>query len=226
MGRTMNRSSDDLSSTPSRILAEASRLFATYGFHGTSTRDIAEAVGIRQPSLFHHFATKHAILATLLNLDLDQLTRRMRLITKSPSSAAVKLHAHLALDVTHVLEFPFDVRGLYLKNEEVPADEEFAEQRKKLAAVHRQIRGLVKSAVSDGDFTPVDPEFVRLLISSTIIGVMWTRGPDPSRGSANRSHELPDFLLKGLLRNPDDLEQVKQRSEELQQSIRINLRDS
>ncbi|MFZ9427052.1 MAG: TetR/AcrR family transcriptional regulator, partial [Ilumatobacteraceae bacterium] len=83
----MNRSSEDLSSTPSRILAEASRLFAINGFHGTSTRDIADAVGIRQPSLFHHFATKHAILATLLDLDLDQLTRRMKVLGKSSQQA-------------------------------------------------------------------------------------------------------------------------------------------
>lgn len=210
-------------STHERILTEASRLFATNGFHGTSTRDIAEAVGIRQPSLFHHFATKHAILATLLNLDLDQLTRRMRIITKSSESAAVKLHAHLALDVTHVLEFPFDVRGLYLKNEEVPADEEFDEQRRKLASIHRQIRLLVKSAVSESQFTPVDPEFVRLLVSSTIIGVMWTRGPDPSRGSTNRSRELPDFLLKALLRRSEDLPKIKRASKVLQEEVRVLL---
>ena len=209
--------------THDRILTAASRLFATRGFHGTSTRDIAEAVGIRQPSLFHHFATKHAILATLLNLDLDQLTRRMRLITKSSESAAAKLHAHLVLDVTHVLEFPFDVRGLYFKNETIPAGEEFDDQRKKLDAVHRQIHGLVKTAVSERQFRPVDPEFVRLLISSTIIGVMWTRGPTPSRGSTNRSHELPDFLLRGLLEKLEDLPAVQKASQVLQQEIRSRL---
>lgn len=209
--------------THDRILTAASRLFAINGFHGTSTRDIADAVGIRQPSLFHHFATKHAILATLLNLDLDQLTRRMKLIARSPASAAVKLHAHLALDVTHVLEFPFDVRGLYFKNEEVPDGEEFGEQRKKLESVHRQIRGFVKSAISDGQFGVIDPEFVRLLVSSTIIGVMWTRGPDPTRGSSTRSHELPDFVLRALLARPDELGTIKRESEALQQTIRERL---
>ena len=209
--------------THDRILTAASRLFAINGFHGTSTRDIADAVGIRQPSLFHHFATKHAILATLLNLDLDQLTRRMKLIAKSSESSAVKLHAHLALDVTHVLEFPFDVRGLYFKNEEVPAGEEFSEQRKKLESVHRQIRSLVKSAISDGQFGVINPEFVRLLVSSTIIGVMWTRGPDPTRGSSTRSHELPDFVLRALLERPDDLEVIKKESETLQHSVRERL---
>jgi hypothetical protein len=113
---------------------------------------------------------------------------------------------------------------LYFKNEEVPADEEFADQRRKLASVHRQIRALVKSGVSDDQFVPVDPEFVRLLVSSTIIGVMWTRGPDPSRGSTNRSHELPDFLMRGLLKRPEDLIPIRVRSELLQGEVREHLR--
>ena len=52
--------------TRERILTEASRLFAERGYDGTSTRQIADAVGIRQPSLFHHFASKQAIMEELL----------------------------------------------------------------------------------------------------------------------------------------------------------------
>jgi hypothetical protein len=81
----------------------------------------------------------------------------------------------------------------------------------------------VKSAIADGQFRIVDPEFVRLLVSSTIIGVMWTRGPDPTRGSSTRSHELPDFVLRALLERPDDLEVIKKESETLQHSVRERL---
>ncbi|KAA9106040.1 TetR/AcrR family transcriptional regulator [Microbacterium rhizomatis] len=45
-----------------RILRAASRLFLSQGYAATSTRDIALAAGIRQPSLYHHFATKADIL--------------------------------------------------------------------------------------------------------------------------------------------------------------------
>ena len=48
------------------ILAEARRLFRQNGFKGTSTREIAEAAGLRQPSLFHYFKNKNEIFRAVV----------------------------------------------------------------------------------------------------------------------------------------------------------------
>lgn len=48
------------------IVAEATRLFAERGYEGASMGDLAERVGLRKASLFHHFPSKDVLYATVL----------------------------------------------------------------------------------------------------------------------------------------------------------------
>lgn len=60
------RAADPGSDTRARILDAAAKLFVERGFQATSVRDIAAAVGISNPSLYHHFSSKGDLLERLL----------------------------------------------------------------------------------------------------------------------------------------------------------------
>ncbi len=62
MGRPKKSEERD---TRQDILDAALDLFAENGFFGTSMREIARKVGVRESALYHHFPSKDAILATL-----------------------------------------------------------------------------------------------------------------------------------------------------------------
>jgi AcrR family transcriptional regulator len=50
------------------ILAAANEVFATRGFRGASLATIAKRVGMSEPGLLHHFASKEELLLELLTL--------------------------------------------------------------------------------------------------------------------------------------------------------------
>ena len=50
----------------SALLDVAQQRFAVDGFAGTSVRDLAAAVGIKESSVYNHFASKQAVLDALL----------------------------------------------------------------------------------------------------------------------------------------------------------------
>ncbi len=60
--RVFNSSPPSEAQTRSRILQAALKLFAAQGFDGTTTRDLAQAAGVAEGTLFRHFPNKKAIL--------------------------------------------------------------------------------------------------------------------------------------------------------------------
>jgi AcrR family transcriptional regulator len=61
-----SRGSAHLSAARRRVLDAATELFARRGFAGTSMQDVADALGIRKPSLYKHFAGKDALYGAVL----------------------------------------------------------------------------------------------------------------------------------------------------------------
>ena len=59
--------------TRERIVDEALTLFAAKGFKGTTVRNIADAVGIKDASLYKHFRSKQEILDTIVKQMYEQI---------------------------------------------------------------------------------------------------------------------------------------------------------
>lgn len=65
-------------STRDKILQEAQTRFSINGFHGTSIAELASAVGIRKPSLLHHFPSKQKLYGAVLKHLADGLLAEMK----------------------------------------------------------------------------------------------------------------------------------------------------
>ncbi|GHF31886.1 TetR family transcriptional regulator [Deinococcus metalli] len=71
-------------STRARIQLHAARLFVQSGYHGVSMREVAQAVGVTKPALYHHYADKEALFLSMLDGALSGLARLVEVASAQP----------------------------------------------------------------------------------------------------------------------------------------------
>jgi AcrR family transcriptional regulator len=132
-----------------QILSAAAALFVAQGIGSTSTRAIAEAVGIRQASLYYHFAGKDEILAELLTTSVRpslDFSRRLLAETDDAESAAAALYALALVDVATLTNAPHNIGTLYLLPEvQDPRYDTFRAERAELQSAYGALGTLAAS---------------------------------------------------------------------------------
>ncbi|MDF2822939.1 MAG: transcriptional regulator [Mycobacterium sp.] len=117
------------------ILDAAAELFTANGYSSTSTRAIADAVGMRQASLYHHFRTKDDILDALVAGTVDAPLMLSGELLDEKSPAAPRLHLLMVSDVTQLCGNRWNLGALYLLPElRVHRFDGFRERRATLRA--------------------------------------------------------------------------------------------
>ncbi len=84
--------------TRQAILDAALDLFADKGFFGTSLRDVAAAVGVRESNLYNYFAGKDALFDALLEAHQHTKTERLTALAEGPIVDGRALLEQLAAD--------------------------------------------------------------------------------------------------------------------------------
>lgn len=184
------------------ILDAAAELFTQAGYAATSTRAIAEAVGIKQASLYYHFANKEQILFDLLLTTVQPSRVVAAALLRDPSPAAVRLWTLAAYDVSLLCSGRWNLAALYLLPE--LRAERFSEFHAERRLLRQDYGALIAAAVAEGDVTVEDlatATYLAFGLVETVIPLRQESGPDGDRDLfADDGRGLSCTVADGVLR--------------------------
>ncbi len=194
------------------ILDAAAELFTTQGYASTSTRGIADAVGIRQASLYHHFHAKDDILEALLEGTVSQPLELTEALRAEPAPAAVKLYALVRFDVAQLCAARWNLGALYLLPElRSPRFESFRRQRDELREHYERLAAEVVAEVvaEQGRASAPGVEVLPFRLVESVISIR----SDEGRAPEYAERLIPDAVMQMLGRSGGD--DVRAAAEEL-----------
>lgn len=193
--------------TRDRILYEASRLIAARGYHGATTREIADRVGIKQPSMFNHFASKQEILKALLVFDLTIPSQQAQRLASQDADAGVRLYRYALWDLRWYQDMPFDLRGMHEELVQEPGLEHF---ELALADWTAAIERMLGQGVTAGEFRGEAAPFVPDVLDT--LSWEFVRSSHRETVSDNARRAVEDgaaFVLRALLVDPTRIEVIQ-----------------
>jgi AcrR family transcriptional regulator len=188
----------DTRSVRERILAAAVQLFAQYGYHAATMRDIARISGIQAASIYYHYASKQALLVEIMDTHMHNLNANLQRIMQETTTIEQRLHEaianHIRLHTTYKAEF-------FIIDTEIRALEE--EQRGVILPLRDQyemlLQGLLREGMEQGIFRQVDIKIASYaLIAMCTEVATWFR-PD-GRLSVQQVIDIYSYMITdGLL---------------------------
>ncbi len=181
-----------------QAIRSAAAVFAEKGFHGSSTRDIAERLGIKQGSLYYYFKSKEEALGEVCLFGIEDYVDHMKVIAASDQSFESKLMATIT---SHLSSYRERNEALKVYNDERLYLPE--ERRRKLKALgsryRQQLEGIFEEGVQSGALREsLDCHFA----AQAVIGICNAWGDiivrDPDLDLFDVIQKCSDLLMNGF----------------------------
>lgn len=146
------------------IIDAAARVFARLGYHGTTTTDIADELGIRQASLYYYFASKEAALEAVVLRGVEGHANAARAILASGAPVREKLDRLVRAHLAPVAERGDYVRVFLKERHRLPSGSRRRIGRQS-RAIERIFESVIAEGIGDGSFRrDADPRLSTLAI--------------------------------------------------------------
>ena len=184
------------------VLEAAAAVFAERGFHGASTQDIADRLGMRQASLYYYFTSKETALEQVCQRGIEHIIGDTEIIATGPGTATERLAAIMRRHVEPLADNSAGLRAYLHEARFLPK-----EARRRIGRVARHYEGIVESVLAQGIAAgemrrDLDVQIARDAILGMCNHAAHWPGKEPGGAMKRVAEELIRLVLRGIATDP------------------------
>lgn len=184
------------------ILRNAALLFSERGYEATTMRELAEAVGIRAPSIHHFFPTKHAILEEIMSEVLLKPLAAVLAVLENDDEPVTQIRDIMAV---HVRAYHDQLPEMVVFTREDPIGADNGEFAERIRDLRRQFQDVWVAAIENGIRAGVfrddlDPRMVSYAVVGMVNWMFRWYSPDGRLDPDEISHVFSEIVLGGIRR--------------------------
>jgi TetR/AcrR family transcriptional regulator len=203
--RELNRRLD----TRDRALQVAQALFAERGYRGTSLRDISTRIGIKAPSLLHHFSSKDELYLAVLERIFVRLNQAAQALMAGRESYQARIRIGIERSIDFIARHPDFARITWNEfiDEKGPGRQLL---KRRVPPLFKVLADFVVQGQSAGEFrSEIDPFHFLLSLNSITLGYFTTAAMMRRLWDVNllepqvierRKREVTDMVARTLFR--------------------------
>lgn len=178
------------------VLHAAVRSFNEKGFHATSLDDVANALNVTKPTIYHYFANKDEILFECVRRGLDSIRHAAEAVESEGGGGLERLR-RLMRDYAIIMTRDFGMCVTRTADHELSGD-----SRAKFRALKREIdqtvRRVVEQGMADGSIAGGDPRLVTFTLTGALNWIAHWYDPRGTLGAEDVADAAVATLVGGL----------------------------
>lgn len=178
-------------------------LFNERGFHGTSLDDVARALNVTKPTIYHYFSGKDEILFECVRRGVDSIRQAGEAAATSGGSAMDRLKAYMR-EYAIVVTTDFGICVTRTADHELSAAAR-ARFRAGKREIDIAIRKVVEEGMKDGTIAQGDPRMMTFTLAGSLNWIAQWYDPKGSYTPQQIADSCVETLVRGIAPRPEGM---------------------
>jgi TetR/AcrR family transcriptional regulator, cholesterol catabolism regulator len=179
------------------IIAAATRIFSEYGYHAATMTQIATALGIQKPSLYHHVRKKEDLLFAIHEQLIDELIEETVAIASTSASPSEKVRSLLRITFGFIARHRDGVT-VFLQERHAVGGDRWSELVIKRDFYEQLVTRVIAEGSASGTFVDLPPTITaKALLGMVNWGYTWFQ-PDGPLEADEVADIFASVALRGL----------------------------